>query len=371
MNLTFTQEQDELRQMVRRLMEDRSPETEVRRVMATDEGFDPQFWGQLSAELGLAGLAIPEEFGGAGYGQVEVGVVMEEAGRALLCAPYFSSVVLATNVLLASGDDGIKKEMLPAIAVGEMRAAVAWTEDSGHWDEAGITLAATKTNAGWSLTGAKSFVIDGHTADQLIVAARTDRGVTLFVVEAAAKGLRRAPLPTMDLTRKQARLEFEDTPARLLDGVGNGWAVLSKALEIAAIQLAVEQIGGAQRVLEMAVDYAKVRVQFGRPIGSFQAIKHTCADMLLKVETARSAAHYGLWASEAGDPELSMLASLAQSYCSDAFFQVAADNIQVHGGIGFTWEHPAHLYFKRAKSSQAYLGDPLHHRGLLAEKLGI
>jgi alkylation response protein AidB-like acyl-CoA dehydrogenase len=175
----------------------------------------------------------------------------------------------------------------------------------------------------------------------------------------------------MDLTRKQARLEFEHTPARLLDTNGSGWLVLSNALEIAAIQLAAEQVGGAQRVLEMAVDYAKVRVQFGRPIGSFQAIKHTCAEMLLKVETARSAAYYSLWASETGDPELSTLASLAKSYCSDAFFQVAADNIQVHGGIGFTWEHPAHLYFKRAKSSQAYLGDPLHHRGLLAEKLGI
>ena len=371
MSLTFTQEQDELRAMVRRLLEDKSPEPEVRRVMAITEGFDQELWSQLSVELGLAGLAIPEEFGGAGYGQVEVGIVMEEAGRALLCAPYFSSVVLATNVLLASSDDELKKELLPGLASGELRGAVAWAEDGGRWDEAGIALPATKSPNGWSLTGTKSFVIDGHTADWLIVAARSERGVSLFVVEADAAGLRRFSLPTMDLTRKQARLEFDGTPARLLEAGGDGWSVLSRALQIAAIQLAAEQVGGAQRVLEMAVDYAKVRVQFGRSIGSFQAIKHTCSEMLLRVETARSAAYYGLWAAAADDPELSTLASLAKSYCSDAFFQVAADNIQVHGGIGFTWEHPAHLYFKRAKSSQSYLGDPLYHRGLLAAKLGI
>jgi alkylation response protein AidB-like acyl-CoA dehydrogenase len=371
LNLTFTPEQEDLRRMVRRFLEDKSSQERVRVLMESDQGFDPQVWTQLAAELGLAGLAIPEQYGGAGCGPVEVGIVMEEAGRALLCAPYFSSVVLATNVLLESSDDEVKKALLPLLACGERRATVAWTEDRGCWDEPAVTLPASRTEDGWSLTGVKSFVLDGHTADHLIVAARTGRGVSLFLVDGSAAGLQRTPLPTMDLTRKLARIEFTATPARMIDSDGNGWAVLSRALDIAAIGLAAEQVGGAQRVLEMAVEYAKVRVQFGRAIGSFQAIKHKCADMLVKVESARSAAYYGLWAAAELDGELAVLASVAKAYCSDAYFDVAAENIQIHGGIGFTWEHPAHLYFKRAKTSQLYLGDPSHHRGLLAQKLGI
>jgi alkylation response protein AidB-like acyl-CoA dehydrogenase len=370
MNLSFTPEQDELRSMVCRLLDAKSAGADVRRAMDSVDGFDSELWAQL-AELGLAGLAIPEEFGGAGYGPVEVGIVMEEAGRALLAAPYFSSVVLASTALMESRDDALAKELLPQLASGEARAALAWVEDGGRWDEAGIALAASRTPSGWTLTGSKSFVIDGHTADHVIVAGRTSRGVSLFVVDSQAEGLRRVALPTMDPTRKQARLEFAATPARLLGAEGDGWPTLARTLDRAAIQLAAEQVGGAAGVLDMAVGYAKVRTQFGRPIGSFQAIKHTCAEMLLSVETARSAAYYALFAAAADDPDLAVLASLAKTYCSEAFFRVAGANIQVHGGIGFTWEHPAHLYFKRATSSQAYLGDPVHHRARLAEKLGI
>ncbi len=370
MNLSFTPEQDELRRMVRRLLEAKSSEADVRRAMASADGFDPALWAQL-AELGLAGLAIPEEFGGAGYGTVEVGIVMEEAGRALLCAPYFSSVVLASTALVESADDELKKELLPQLAIGEARAAVAWVEDSGRWDETGITLAATRAPSGWTLTGAKSFVLDGHTADHVIVAGRTPRGVSLFVVESGAEGLRRTALPTMDPTRKQARLEFTAVAARLLGEEGDGWRTLARTLDLAAIQLAAEQVGGAAAALDMAVGYAKTRTQFGRPIGSFQAIKHTCAEMLVAVETARSAVYYALFAAAGHDPELPVLASVAKAYCSESFCRAAGANIQVHGGIGFTWEHPAHLYFKRATSSQAYLGDPVHHRARLAEKLGI
>jgi alkylation response protein AidB-like acyl-CoA dehydrogenase len=369
-NFAFSEEHDQLRQMVRDLLGDASPETEVRRLMETEAGFDQDVWGQL-AELGLLGLAVPEEFGGAGYGFVEVGIVLEEAGRALLCAPYLSSVVLATSALLFADDDSAKKDYLPGLVAGTLRGTLALTEESGRWDEEGVTVAARPRDGGWSLSGSKTYVPDGHTADLLLVAARTGAGVSLFAVPGDAPGLRREALPTMDLTRKQARLDFDEAPARLVGAEGAGWPVLSRVLDLAAVGLAAEQVGGAARVLEMAVDYAKVRVQFGRPIGSFQAIKHKCADMLVDVESARSAAYYGLWAAGELNAELPAVACVAKSFCSDAYFRCAGENIQIHGGIGFTWEHPAHLYFKRAKSSQVLFGDPAYHRELLAQRAGI
>jgi len=370
-NFAFSEEQEELRKSVRRFLDQKSPETEVRRLMETTEGYDPAVWSQMAQQLGLQGLAIPEEFGGSGYGYVELVVVLEEMGRSLLCAPYFSTIALAANALLSSGDDGAKKEFLPGIASGETIATVALTEDAGKWDEAGVTLEATRAGDGYTLTGSKSFVIDGHTANLILVAARTGAGVSLLAVAGDAEGLTRTPLSTMDQTRKQARLEFASTPARLVGAEGSGWATLTKTLDLAAVALAAEQVGGAQRVLDMSVEYAKVRVQFGRPIGSFQAIKHKCADMLLEVESAKSAAYYAGWAAAEDSDELPVVASLAKAYCSDAYFHATAENIQIHGGIGFTWEHPAHLYFKRAKSSELYLGDPTYHRELLAQRIGL
>jgi alkylation response protein AidB-like acyl-CoA dehydrogenase len=370
-NFAFSEEQEELRKSVRRFLEDKSPETEVRRLMETTEGYDPAVWSQMAQQLGLQGLAIPEEFGGSGFTYVELIVVLEEMGRALLCAPYFSTVALAANALLTSGDDSAKKEYLPGIASGDTIATLAITEPAGKWDEAGITLQATGSGDAWTLNGTKSFVIDGHTAGLILVAARTPAGVSLFAVPGDAPGLTRTPLATMDQTRKQAKLEFAATPARLVGTDGSGWATLSKTLDLAAVALAAEQVGGGQKVLEMSVEYAKVRVQFGRPIGSFQAIKHKCADMLLEVESAKSAAYYAGWAAAEDSDELPVVASLAKAYCSDAYFHAAAENIQIHGGIGFTWEHPAHLYFKRAKSSELYLGDPTYHRELLAQRIGL
>jgi alkylation response protein AidB-like acyl-CoA dehydrogenase len=367
----FTPEQDELRAMVREFLADRSPEPEVRRLMETDQGFDPAVWSQMGDELGILGLAIPEAYGGAGVGFVEVGVVLEEAGRALLCAPYFSSVVLAASAVLHSGDEDAKKDYLPSLASGELRGTLALAEDSGRWDEPGISVTATRSGAGWTLDGHKNFVLDGHTAGLILVVARSGGGVSLFAVEAGATGLTRSPLPTMDQTRKLARLEFSHVPARLLGGEGNAWPAVTRVLDLAAVGLAAEQIGGADRVLTMAVEYAKVRHQFGRPIGSFQAVKHKCADMLIEVESAKSAAYYGMWAATELNDELPAVASLAKAYCSDAYFRCAAENIQVHGGIGFTWEHPAHLYFKRAKSSQLLFGDPDYHRELFAQRSGI
>jgi alkylation response protein AidB-like acyl-CoA dehydrogenase len=370
-NFAFSEEQEELRKSVRRFLEDKSPESEVRRLMETEQGYDPAVWTQMAQQLGLQGLAIPEEYGGSGYGYVELIVVFEEMGRALLCAPYFSSVALAANALLASGDEDAKKELLPGIASGDTISTVAFTEDSGRWDESGITATATRGPDGWTVDGHKMFVIDGHVAAVILVAARTGDTVSLFAVDGGASGLTRTALSTMDQTRKQARLELASVPARLVGGEGEGWRILSKMLDLTAVALAAEQVGGAQKVLEMSVEYAKVRVQFGRPIGSFQAIKHKCADMLLEVESAKSAAYYAGWAAAEDNDELPVVASLAKAYCSEAYFHAAAENIQIHGGIGFTWEHPAHLYFKRAKSSELLFGDPTYHRELLAQRIGI
>ncbi|MEM7338595.1 MAG: acyl-CoA dehydrogenase family protein [Actinomycetota bacterium] len=370
MNFAFSEEQEQLRQFVRSFLEDKSDESAVREMMDTDKGYDDAVWSQMAEQLGLQSLVIPEEFGGQGFSFVELGVVLEEMGRALLCAPFFSGV-LASQAIMHSGDDAAKSAHLPGIASGETIATLAFTEESGKWDEAGIAMEASASGDGHTLSGVKSFVIDGHTANLIIVAARTGAGVSLFAVDGDAAGLSREGLATMDQTRKQAKLTFDNTPATLIGTDGAGWATMNTVLDLGAIALAAEQVGGAQYVLEMAVQYAKDRVQFGRPIGSFQAIKHKCADMLLEVESAKSAAYYGMWCAAELNDELPSVASLAKAYCSEAYFHAAAENIQIHGGIGFTWEHPAHLYFKRAKSSELMFGDPAYHREQLAQRIGI
>jgi alkylation response protein AidB-like acyl-CoA dehydrogenase len=278
-NFAFSEEQEELRRAVRQFLESKSPETEVRRLMETTEGYDPAVWKQMGQELMLQGLAIPEEYGGQGFTFIELGIVLEEMGRVLLCAPYFSSVVLAAGAILAAGTDGQKQSLLPAIASGDTIAALAFTEPSGKWDAAGITMEATKSGDAYTLTGEKMFVIDGHVADQIVVVARTagttgTDGISFFTVAGDADGLTRTPLQTMDTTRKQAKLEFANVAATPLGAPGSGWPDFSKVLDQAAVALSNEMMGGAQKVLEMSVEYAKVRVQFGRPIGSFQAIKH-------------------------------------------------------------------------------------------------
>jgi len=374
MDLTFSEEQDELRKVVRSFLAKHSDEATVRRLADDPQGHDPVVWRRMAGELGLQGLAVPEEYGGSGFGYVDLGIVFEEAGRALLGGPYFATVALAAEALLRCADEQARHDFLPGIASGETVATLALTEDSGHWDEQGIRLTAVSDETGaWRLTGGKTYVPDGHLADLLLVAARTSSGISLLAVETAdAPGLTRTPLPTLDQTRKQARIEFTDTPARLLGPEGAAWPALEGTLATAAVLLAAEQVGGAAAALDAAVEYAKIREQYGRPIGSFQGIKHKCADMLMEIESARSAAYGGLWALDAGDEtEIAIAAALAQAFCSEAFTKVAADNIQVHGGIGFTWEHPAHLYFKRAKSSEVLLGTPSYHRELLAARLGI
>src|SRR6185437_3567161 len=340
-------------------------------LMETTEGYDPAVWSQMAEQLGLQSLTIPEEYGGSGFGYVELLVVLEEMGAALLCAPFFSTVALAANAVLTSGDESAKKYLLPGLASGETIGTLAITEDNGRWDFDGVELAATQDGDGWVLNGHKSFVLDGHLADLIVVVGRTAQGISLFGVKGDAAGLTRTPLATMDQTRKQARLEFEGTAAWLIGTDGAAEDGIRKTLDLAAVALAAEQVGGAQHCLDSSVEYAKTRIQFGRPIGSFQAIKHKCADMLLEVESAKSAAYYAAWAAAEDNEELPVVASLAKAYCSDAYFHAAAENIQIHGGIGFTWEHDAHLYFKRAKSSEILLGDATYHRELLAQRIGI
>ena len=370
MNFAFTEEQEELRNIVSAFMEDKSPETAVRDLMETDTGYDEAVWSQMAEQLGLQSLIIPEEYGGQGFGYVELTVVLEEMGRSLICAPFFSSVVLGANALLHSGNEDAKAKYLPGIASGELIATLALAEPSGRWDAQGVTVDASGSGDSVTLTGEKMFVIDGATASLIIVAARSNGGIHLYTVEGEASGLTRESLSTMDQTRKQARLTFDKTPAAHLADT-NDFAMISTILDLAAVGLAAEQVGGAQFVMEMAVQYAKDRVQFGRPIGSFQAIKHKCADMLLEVESAKSAAYYAGWCAAEMNDELPSVASLAKAYCSEAYFHCAAENIQIHGGIGFTWEHPAHLYFKRAKSSELLFGDPAYHRELLAQRIGL
>ena len=371
MQFAFTEEQDQLRSFVRQFLEEKSSEETVRILMETESGYDPDVWSQMAEQLGLQSLIIPERYGGQGYSWVEMVVVLEEMGRSLLCAPFFSTAVLATSTLLASGDEAACGHYLPGMASGATIATLALTEENGRWDESGVTASAASSGDAWTVSGTKMYVLDGHVASLLLVAARTEVGVSIFAVDSDAQGVSTSPLTTMDQTRKQAKVELVDAPARLIGSDGAGWETMTKVLDLAAVALAAEQVGGAQFVLDMAVEYAKVRVQFGRPIGSFQAIKHKCADMLLEVESAKSAAYYSAWCAAEDNEELAAMASLAKSYCSEAYFHATAENIQIHGGIGFTWEHPAHLYFKRAKSSELLFGDPTYHRELLAQRIGI
>ena len=379
MDFVFTEEQEELRATARDFLVAHSSSEQVRTAMQSELGYDPQVWKQIGAELGWPSVIIPEEVGGLGLGYVELVALLEGMGSALLCAPFFSSVCLAANALLVGGSEEQKKEYLPGIAEGQTRATLAFTEANGRWDASGIEASARREGGDYVLSGKKSFVLDGHCADLLLVAARREgttgeAGISLFALPAVARGVVRRALPTMDQTRRQAEIELRDVrvPGSALMGQeGEGWGALSKTLALAAVALSAEQVGGAQRCLDMSVEYAKQRVQFGRPIGSFQAIKHKCADMLVQVESARSASYYaGCVAAEDG-AELLLVASLAKAYCSDAYFDCAANAIQIHGGVGFTWEYDVHLYFKRARSSESFLGDGAYHREQVARGIGL
>ena len=379
MRVAFTEEQEELRASARGFLAQHSSPEQVRRAMQSELGYDPEVWKRIASELGWPAVTIPEEYGGLGLGPVELVALLEEMGGALLCAPFFSSVCLGGTALLAAASDEQKREFLPALAEGRSRIALAWTEAGGGWGATGIRALARREGDAFVLRGAKRFVLDGHCADWLIVAARQEGssgedGVSLFMVSPDAPGLERRALPTMDQTRRQAEIVLRDVrvPASALMGTeGRGWSALGRTLALAAIALSAEQVGGAQKCLDLSVAYAKERVQFGRPIGSFQAIKHTCADMMVAVESARSASYYAACVAAEGREDLSAVASLAKATCSEAYFQCAAESIQIHGGVGFTWEYDVHLYFKRARSTEVFLGDPAYHRERVARHIGL
>jgi alkylation response protein AidB-like acyl-CoA dehydrogenase len=379
MDFRFDEEQEELRSIARAFLEENSGSEQTRKAMESDLGFDAGLWEQMGAELGWPSVHIPEEYGGIGLGYVELVALMEIMGEALVCAPFFSTVCLGANALLSCGTEEQKGELLPGIAEGRTRAALAFSGRSGRVDAGGIGATLRRDSGDYVLDGVYGFVLDGHSADLLVLAARAEGssgedGVSVFVAPGDVVGITRRAVPTMDQTRRLAEIELSGLrlpPSALMGEEGAGWPGLERALQLGAIALAAEQVGGAQKCLDMSVAYATEREQFGRPIGSFQAIKHKCANMLVQIESARSAAYYAGCVVAEGSDELAACASLAKAYCSDTYFRCAADAIQIHGGVGFTWEYDVHLHFKRAKSSESFLGDPTFHRELVARQIGL
>ncbi|AMO55491.1 acyl-CoA dehydrogenase [Endozoicomonas montiporae] len=385
MEFAFTEEQEMIRDSAESFLQDHSSSAAVRAAMETESGYDPQLWTRISTEMVWPALTIPETFGGLGLGYVELTILLEEMGRNLLCSPFYSTVCLGVNSLLVAGSDAQKQQWLPSIAEGNLTATLAYTS-ANHWGLDSVQCLATAEGDGFVLSGRLKYVPDGHTAGLLIIACRdegslNDQGISLFAVPADTEGVKRRWTPAMDQTRRQAEITLDNVyvdRSALLGTEGQSGEKLKTILQLAAIGVAAEQCGGARQSLDMTVDYTKERVQFGRTIASFQAIKHRAADMMVQVECARSAVYYAacvaqeaLFCNESGNNviacELPEAASLAKAYCSDAFFHCAAESIQLHGGVGFTWEYDPHLYFKRAKSTETFLGDSAYHREAIAQ----
>jgi alkylation response protein AidB-like acyl-CoA dehydrogenase len=379
MDFAFNQEQEMLRVTARKFFENECPSAFVRKMMDNPAGTTPEFWQKL-AEQGWLGLIYPEAYGGAGLGLVDLAVLMEEMGRAVVPGPFFSTILLGGLALFEAGSESQKKEWLTKIASGEARVALAWTEPDARWDARGVTLAARETRGGFVLSGTKLFVHDAHTADALVVVARTDdrtapeEGVSLFLVPRESRGLDVKLLNTMDQTRKLCEVALTGVsvgPEALVGEKGKGWGPLARVVEKATVALCAEMCGGAQKVLEMTTDYAKIRLAFGKPIGSYQGVKHKAADMLVDVENAKSIAYYAAWAVDQATPDAPLAASMAKAYVSDAYRRVVGMGLQIHGGIGFTWEHDLHLYFKRAKGSEYAFGDATYHRERVAQLIHL
>ncbi|WP_285260352.1 acyl-CoA dehydrogenase family protein [Halopseudomonas bauzanensis] len=388
MDFRFTEEQQMIRDTAQAFLQDVSSSAAVRQAMVSELGYDPELWQRICQELCFQAITVPEQYGGMGLGYVELCAVLEQMGRVLLCSPFFGTVCLGISSLLVAGTEEHKQQYLPAIVDGSLTATVGWTgpqaaRHGGQWDCNAVSATWQRTADGYELNGELRYVIDGHSADLLIIAAREPgssgtQGIALFAVPADTAGIQRQWLPSMDQTRRQAAVQLNTVqlPASALMGeAGQGGAVLLQLIDLAKVALAAEQMGAAQQVLDMSVAYMQERVQFGRPIASFQALKHKAADMQLKCEVSRSAVYYAACiAQEAVDPqgdaelasELTEAAAMAKGYCSDTLFFNAGSAIQLHGGVGFTWEYDVHLYFKRAKASELYLGNGDAQRELIA-----
>jgi alkylation response protein AidB-like acyl-CoA dehydrogenase len=370
MDFGFSEQQELLRASARQFLEQECSPDLVRRLSEDPMGYSPEIW-QKMAQLGWMGLALPETYGGSGLSFVDLTILLEEMGRALLPEPFFASIVLGGLTVLEAGSEAQKQQMLPRLAKGELKMTVALLEADGRYDPRGIGLRASIRGTRAMLNGSKLFVVDAHVADYVICVARTrggrnpESGISLFLVDMKAPGVACIPLVGIDQTRRLCEVSFTRVSVPLdsmLGGRDTAWPVLLRALDKATVALCAEMVGGAEKGLEMCVDYAKTRVQFGRQIGSFQAVKHKIADMKLLVENAKSVVYYAAWAVDTDAPEADRAASMAKAYCSDMYTRVTGDGIQVHGGVGFTWDHNMHIYFKRAKSSEILLGDAAWHR---------
>jgi alkylation response protein AidB-like acyl-CoA dehydrogenase len=374
-NFAFSEEQEAFRAELRRCFEEHAGPPSVFRAMESAEGFDRALWKRLAGELGLPGVHLPEAYGGQGFGFLELGILLEEAGRLLFPSPVFSTVCLAANAILNAGSEAQKRALLPGIACGETLATLAWLEPDTDWDAAGVRLTIEPGADGDRLSGSKRFVTDAATADLIVVAARRPatrglEGVGLFLVRRDAPGLSVSPVDALDATRKLAHLELARVAAEPLGDPAGAGAALARTLDQARVMLACESAGGAQHCLDSAVAWAKQRVQFARPIGSFQAIQHKCAEVLLEVASAQAAAHFACWAAEQ-DEGLPLAAAMAKSFCDETYLRASQENLHIHGGVGFTWEAEPHLYLKRAKASETLLGPPAYQRSRIAQELGF
>ena len=375
MDFGLSEEQEMLRQSAHQFLETECGMTYVRKMMEDDTGYSEEQWEKM-ADLGWMGLIFPEQYGGSGLTMADLVLVLEEMGRVVMPGPFFATVILGGLALDLGGSEAQKQRYLPEICAGKLKTTLAQVEENGRWDVEGIQLPAKKVRTGYTLSGAKLFVPDAHNAGLLVVPARTKRkgpnGITLFLVDATQQGIKATLLKTMDQTRKLCEVTFDNVKVgadAVLGGVGQGWALLERVLDRAKVALCAEICGGAQRVLEMSVEYAKMREQFGRPIGSFQAIQHKCANMMVQTESAKSATYYAAWAVANDAPDAHLAACMAKAYCSEAYRSVTAEGIQIHGGIGFTWEHDLHIYFKRAKGSEVTFGDATWNRELVAREI--
>ena len=363
MEFKFTEEQQMIRETAEAFFRENSSSAAVRAAMATERGYDQALWQQICKDLCFQSITIPEAHGGMGLGYVELVAVLEQMGRYLVCSPFFSTVCLAANALFIAGNEQQQAEYFGKIIAGETGTLLFQGNNQYQ-----------KQGGNYVLNGKTRYVIDGHSADFFVVAASGEQGTALFVLPANTAGVSRQWLPTVDQTRKQAEVVLQNVSVSAAQCLlTRADRELAKILQLAAIALAAEQAGGTQQILDMTVAYTRGRVQFNRPIASFQGVKHQAADMMLRAEVARSAVYYAACVADDTlkcgplSTELPEAASIAKAYCSDAYFQNAGTAIQLHGGVGFTWEYDVHLYFKRAKSSEILLGNAAHHREQIAQ----
>lgn len=385
MEFAFSDEQEMIRTSAEGFLAEVSDSAAVRAAMADALGHDPAVWRRLCEEMVWPAIHIPEQYGGLGLGFVELAILLEQMGRRLFCSPFFATACLATPALLLAANEAQKSHWLAQLAAGSLSATLAYSDGSG-WGLDSLGATVRTEGEGFVLDGVLRQVVDGHSAGLLIVAARTpgsagEAGVSLFAVAADSADLQRVALPTLDQTRRLAEVRLNQLyldGEALLGTFGEAGELLERVLQLACVALAAEQTGGAQQALDLTLDYSRERQQFGRPIASFQALKHRMADMMLEVECARSASYYAACVAEealalGGDAQIAaqlpQVAALAKARCSEAFFHCAAESIQLHGGVGFTWEYDPHLYFKRARASEAFLGAPPWHRERIARTL--